>query len=323
MTHARRGSALVLSGSACVVAAWFLFALHDASVKLLVAELSAWQILFARSMVVLPLCGLIGGQRCIRGLVGAPIRGRLLLNALVYALAWVAYYTAARDLQLAELETIYYVSPVIATVLAVLLLGEQVPLPRWIALSIGFAGVVLACRPHAVNATMPMVLLLLGAGLWAWSVVLTRQLSGTVPTATQLLVNNAVFLAVCGIAWPWWGGLPGGPALLLLLGIGLAGFVAQYLLYEGIRRARASVVAPLEYTGLLWSFALGFAIWGDVPAPGVFAGAALIILSGLMIIMMEERWPWPAPSGSTLGARLRRSLSPNGAPAPRRAAPVP
>jgi drug/metabolite transporter (DMT)-like permease len=132
-----------------------------------------------------------------------------------------------------------------------------------------------------------------------------------------------VFLAVCGIAWPWWGGLPGGPALLLLLGIGLAGFVAQYLLYEGIRRARASVVAPLEYTGLLWSFALGFAIWGDVPAPGVVAGAALIILSGLLIIAMEERWLGPAPGGSTLGSRLRRSLSSACAPARRRAAPSP
>jgi hypothetical protein len=83
MTHLRRGSALVLSGSTCVVAAWFLFALHDASVKLLVAELSAWQILFARSMVVLPLCGLIGGQRdraLGRG-VGTPVLG--LVRGLV------------------------------------------------------------------------------------------------------------------------------------------------------------------------------------------------------------------------------------------------
>jgi len=301
MTYLRRGSALVLSGSACVVAAWFLFALHDASVKLLVADLSAWQILFARSLVVLSLGGLAGGRRCLQGMISAQVRGRLLLNALIYALAWVAYYTAARDLQLAELETIYYLSPVIATVLTVLLLGEQVPLPRWIALSIGFFGVVLACRPHGLDATLPMVLLLLGAGLWAGSVVLTRQLSSAVSTATQLLFNNTVFLVVCGIAWPWWGGVPSGRALLLLLGIGLAGFVAQYLLYEGIRRARASVVAPLEYTGLLWSFALGFAIWGDVPAPGVFAGAALIMLSGLMIIGMEEGWPWQVPSGSTLG----------------------
>jgi drug/metabolite transporter (DMT)-like permease len=323
MTYLRRGSALVLSGSACVVAAWFLFALHDASVKLLVADLSAWQVLFARSLVVLPLCGLAGGQRCIAGVVKAPIRGRLLLNALVYALAWVAYYTAARDLQLAELETIYYLSPVIATVLAVLLLGEQVPLPRWIALAIGFLGVVLACHPHGLDASLPMVLLLLGAGLWAWSVVLTRQLSSAVSTATQLLFNNAVFLVVCGIAWPWWGGLPSGRALLLLLGIGLVGFVAQYLLYEGIRRARASVVAPLEYTGLLWAFALGFAIWGDIPEPAVFAGAALIILSGLLIIAMEEQWLEPAPGGSTLGSRLRRSLSSACAPAQKRPAPAP
>jgi drug/metabolite transporter (DMT)-like permease len=312
----RRGPDLVLPGSACVVAAWFLFALHDASVKLLVADLSAWQILFARSLVVLPLCGIASGRKCLKGVVASPVRGRLLLNAVVYTLAWVAYYTAARDLQLAELETIYYVSPVIATALAVLLLGEQVPLHRWLALSVGFAGVVLACSPHVLAAGMPMLLVLLGAGLWAWSVVLTRQLAGAVSTATQLAFNNAVFLVACALAWPWWGGLPAGPELLLLLGVGLAGFVAQYLLCEGIRRAHASVVAPLEYTGLLWSFALGFAIWGDVPAPGVFAGAALIVVSGLMIIATEEGWSWP-------GARLRRWWPSIGAPAPKPAASAP
>ena len=255
------------------------------------------------------MCGIVGGRECVKDVAASPAEGRLLLNAIVYTLAWVAYYTAARDLQLAELETIYYVSPVITTVLAVLLLGEHVPLRRWMALSIGFAGVVLACRPHALGATMPMVLLLLGAGLWAWSVVLTRQLSGLCRPSPSWRSTTPCF------SWraAWLGrggaGFRRASELLLLLGVGLGGFVAQYLLYDGIRRAHASVVAPLEYTGLLWSFALGFAIWGDVPAPGVFAGAGLIILSGLMIIVMEEHGPGPEPNGSAFGTRLRRLLT--------------
>jgi drug/metabolite transporter (DMT)-like permease len=76
---------------------------------------------------------------------------------------------------------------------------------------------------------------------------------------------------------------------MLMVLVGIAGCAAQYLLYDGIRRAPASVAAPLEYTGLMWSFALGFVIWGDVPAPAVFIGAGLICVSGLLVIVGEWR----------------------------------
>lgn len=283
------GSSGVLVGIACIVAAWLLFSLHDAAIKLLVAGLSPWQVLFARSAMILPLCALIGGRRCTRSLAAAPARGQLALGAVVYALAWVAYYAAARHLQLAELETIYYVSPVITTVLAILFLKEQVPLARWTALLVGFAGVVLACQPSAVRDVMPVAILLLGAGLWAVAMILVRKTGCEVTTEAQMFLNGAVSLLLCGVAAPWWWTLPSPHELALMGLVGGAGFVAQYLLYEGIRRAPASVAAPLEYTGLLWSFVLGFLIWGDVPAGVVFAGAGLILLSGFALIALEWR----------------------------------
>ena len=151
-------------------------------------------------------------------------------------------------------------------------------------------GVVLACGPSSLSSrTLPVCLALLAAGLWAYSVVLIRQLSGSVSTAAQMLLNNSVFLVLCGAAAPWWWQLPSGRELMLMALVGIAGCAAQYLLYDGIRRAPASVAAPLEYTGLLWSFALGFVIWGDVPAPAVFIGAGLICLSGLLVIVGEWR----------------------------------
>ena len=119
------------SGIVFIVGAWFLFALHDASIKLLVAGLSAWQVLFVRSLVVLPVCLLLNDRGGHVGALAPPVRRRLVLNAVVYALAWIAYYTAARHLQLAELETIYFASPIIATALAVLILQERVPRSRW------------------------------------------------------------------------------------------------------------------------------------------------------------------------------------------------
>jgi drug/metabolite transporter (DMT)-like permease len=292
-----------------VVLAWLLFALHDASVKLLVADLSAWQVLAARSLVVLPICLLAMDRRPPRPGGGAALAARprilglLGLNGAVYALAWVAYYSAARDLQLAELETVYYASPVITTALAVLLLRERVPPIRWAALGIGFAGVVLACGPTSAGRGLSVGLALIAAALWALSVVLMRRLTASVPTATQMLANNSVFLALCAASSPWWWQAPaGGGELALLALVGLLGCAAQYLLCEGLRRAPASVAAPLEYSGLLWAFALGFLIWGDVPATGVFAGAGLIVLSGLLILALEARAakaaspPEPAPA---------------------------
>ncbi|MFL5334092.1 MAG: DMT family transporter [Geminicoccaceae bacterium] len=276
-------------GVGYIVAAWFLFALHDASIKLLVADLSAWQVLFVRSLVVLSVCLLLRRRSEPASAVPREARGRLLVNAQVYAFAWIAYYTAARDLQLAELETVYYASPVITTVLAAILLRERVALSRWSGLAIGFLGVLLACAPTGLADPMAVGLALIGAVLWAYSVVLIRELSASVSTPVQMLTNNTVFLVLCAITVPWWWDLPTGRELLLLMLVGITGLAAQHLLYEGLRCAPASLAAPLEYTGLLWAFALGFLIWNDVPSTTVLLGAALIVVSGAVLIFGEWR----------------------------------
>jgi drug/metabolite transporter (DMT)-like permease len=283
------GRRCVLIGIACTIATWLVFSLHDASIKLLVADLSVWQVLFARSAVIVPICLLAGGRRSTAQALSSPARGRLLLSALVYAVALAVYYAAARHLQLAELETIYYASPAIATLLAVFLLREHVPWLRWAALGLGFAGAVAACRPGSLGLTGSAGLALLAAALWAYAVVLVRQLACAVPTAAQMLLNNAALLVLGGLALPWWWQAPSDAQLALMLAIGAGGALGQYLLYEGIRLAPTSVTASLEYTGLLWAFSLGFAIWGDVPAPAVFVGAGLVMLSGIVVVIME--WP--------------------------------
>jgi drug/metabolite transporter (DMT)-like permease len=104
----------------------------------------------------------------------------------------------------------------------------------------------------------------------------------------QMLWNGLVFLLLSSVMAPGWR-LPAPGELLLLALVGMVGFTAQYLLYEGLRLTPASVAAPLEYTGLLWAFVLGYLIWDDVPSALVFWGAALIALSGLFSIAMEWR----------------------------------
>jgi S-adenosylmethionine uptake transporter len=96
-------------------------------------------------------------------------------------------------------------------------------------------------------------------------------------------------MVVCGSTLPWTWHTPSVGGLLLMLALGCASGLGQFLLYEGFRRAPASTIAPCEYTALVWAFCLGFLVWGDVPAPAVFAGAGLIVLASLVGVAAERR----------------------------------
>ncbi|WP_027165521.1 DMT family transporter [Mesorhizobium sp. WSM3224] len=278
----------VLAGILFTAAAYFLFSAQDASIKLLVAGMTVWQIMFVRSITVLVACGAIGGKRLFADTIDSAIVKPMLVRSAFTLAAWLCYYNAARSLQLAELTTIYYAAPIIVTVLSVLILGETVPLLRWLAVFIGFVGVFIACDPARLGLSLPVVLVLAAAVLWGIAVVLLRKTAMQERTMIQLVLNNFYFLLFSAVPALIWWRMPDGPQLLLLLSVGGLGGVAQYMLFEGMKRAPVSIVAPFEYTSLVWAFALGYAIWGDLPRMEVFMGAALIIGAGLLIVGNEH-----------------------------------
>ena len=104
-----------------------------------------------------------------------------------------------------------------------------------------------------------------------------------------MLVTNALFALGCAplLAGRWHG--PDPFSLALMLGLGMASGLGQFFLYEGFRFAPASALAPIEYTGLVWAFALGYAIWGEVPGLHVFTGAALIVAGSVALVRVERR----------------------------------
>ncbi len=104
-----------------------------------------------------------------------------------------------------------------------------------------------------------------------------------------MFLNNFFTMGASGVALFFVWKTPDLNQTLLMLLAGTLGGGAQFLLFEGMKRASASTIAPFEYTSLVWAFALGFVIWGDIPSPAVFAGAALIIGAGLLIIADERR----------------------------------
>ena len=279
--------ASVIRGIGLSVAGYFLFSLQDATIKWLATEFTAPEILFMRSVVVVPFCLAFFGPGVASRALVSPVRFRLLLRSVVIVVAWAFYYTAARYLQLAELVTIYFSSPLLVAALAPLILKERVTWSRWASVCIGFMGVIVAVRPAHLHQPVPILLALSAAALWAYTSILIRQVVSTASTPVVMFVSNLTILAICGALMPWLWRAPTWSQLALMLMVGGFGMGGQFLSTEAIRLAPASVVAPISFSSLVWAFLLGFAIWGDVPDAAVFVGAGLILLSGLMVTGTE------------------------------------
>jgi len=277
----------VMWGIICVSTAFAIFTLHDAGIKWLVAGYAPLQVLFIRSTVIFTICVAVGRKRGVLRAARSPIRNALLVRSIVLLGAWFCFYTAAKTLQLAELTTIYFASPLMVAVLAVPILGETVTRSRWFSILVGFAGVLIACKPGDFNHAEAIGLALLAACFWAASMILIRQIALKESTLVQMMTSSFAFVVMTAPMMLWVWRMPDPTQLALMASIGALGAVAQYFLIEGIKRAPASVVSPLEFTALVWSFVLGYAIWHNVPGLNVFAGAGLILLSGALIVVSE------------------------------------
>jgi len=274
--------------------AYALFSVQDAVIKLLVASFAVWQILFFRSVTILTACFFIGGPELFKDAARSRILKPMLIRSFFILAAWLSYYTAARDLQLAELTTIYFAAPLIVTGLSTVILGEKVPAFRWVAVVVGFIGVFIACDPANLGLSVPVVLVLIAALLWAFSIILMRKIALKERTLIQLVLNNAFFVVFAGVPLFHFWITPHWPELIMLVGSGVIGGVAQFTLFEGMKRAPASVIATFEYTALVWAFALGWLIWNAIPREEVFVGAALIVGAGLLMIAGERLRRRPA-----------------------------
>jgi drug/metabolite transporter (DMT)-like permease len=276
-------------GIALGVAAYFVFAVHDAGIKWLVADVPVWQVLCFRSATILVLCLAIGRRGLLERAAASSLKRPLAMRGLINLTAWLCYYSAARSLPLAQLLSLYFAAPLIITIMARQILHEHVTRARWISVAIGFLGVMFASDPFGVRASFATLLVLIAAALWAWGIILMRQIARMEPTLLQMLSINTVFFIATGIASMLdWRPLTT-TQLALLIAVGVIGGLAQFLVFEAARLIPASVMATVEYTALPWAFLLGYWIWLDIPAASVFVGAALIILAGALLVRAERR----------------------------------
>lgn len=269
--------------------AYACFSLQDAGMKWLVADYSVTETLFWRSLAVLLVCLLLGRQALVREAIKSPARKPLVLRGLVGIVAWILYYLAAREMSLAQMTTLYFSAPVIVIVLAVLILGERPTPLQWLVVALGFIGVLVACQPTRITDPVPVIFALVSAGLWAYTYIMLRQLGGQSSVAVQVAISNLVFVLATGLALPWTLTTLEPKAILSMASVGLVGGIAQYLLFASFAKASATVLAPFEYTGLIWAFILSFVVWDTLPNLPLMLGAGLIAFSGILGVIADRR----------------------------------
>lgn len=193
-------------------------------------------------------------------------------------------------LPMAEATTISFATPVFATMLAALLLAEPTGRYRWGAVALGFVGVLLAVQPNAVamHGAGPWVALA-GALLTACVLIQIRRMSRAESAGAIVFWFSLSTLVPLGIGMVFVAQNHDLVGWALIAGLALSGAVAQLLLTTAMRHASVAAITTMDYTGLIWSIMFGYLIFDNVPGPGTWLGAPVIIIAGLIIMWRERK----------------------------------
>jgi drug/metabolite transporter (DMT)-like permease len=296
MTVAKAGSTSTADGNrvglgiASALAGLLGMSVMDACAKFLGEGYAISQIILIRNGVgalVVLLFVLAAGK----GL--APLRahhiGLLALRTIFGLAAGFLFFTGLRYLPLADAFAIAFTAPLFITALSAPLLGEQVGFRRWGAVLVGFIGVLIVIQPGTSSFRMEALLPLGAALAYALTMLVSRRLTWDMTTSAIMFWPSlgAALAALVFMPFQWQTPTPFDLGIFIFMG--LIGTAGMALIVQGYRFAPASVIAPFDYSALLWAILLGWLIWGDLPGPEVWLGAAILISSGLYILHRETR----------------------------------
>ncbi len=290
-----------------LIAGVTLFSVQDVVIKSLSGAYAVHEIVFFRSIgAFLPVILLIyleGGPSLFR----SQNLSLSLLRGFLAFLSYSTYYLALAVLSMAEVVTLFYSSPLFITALSVWVLRERVGPHRWLAVALGFVGVLVVIQPGSVGFEPAMILAILAALFYAFSILITRHLGKTERGSTMSFYSIVAFLIASALAGLLFGDgrfegqghesldflfrawvVPPPQDLGLLLLLGLIAGLGFYCLTQAYRVSATATVAPFEYASLPWAVLWGYVFWGDIPGINTLAGIALIVGGGLYIIHRES-----------------------------------
>ena len=284
-------AALLLAG------AMLCFSAQDAALKWLSADYGiAESLFFGRFLAVLLalyLANRSGGLAQLR-----PRRPLLHLLRAGFTISDMSMFVASISLMpLADTITIGFAAPLIMTVASVFVLKERVGPRRWIAVIIGFIGVVIVMQPSGAGYGPPALLALGSATAFAGVLILVRRLATTESVPCLIFWNSTAVSGVMAVAMlPHWR-TPAGMDIGIFAANAVTGAIGQMLITEAFRLGEVSLLAPIQYTSLLWATMFGFLIFHDKPTGTLLIGAGIIIASTLYIVEREARLARQGASG--------------------------
>jgi drug/metabolite transporter (DMT)-like permease len=275
-----------------------LFAVMSALVRLMGEVTPVGQLVFFRSLfAIVPVVIIYAYRGELRQAIYTKRPLGQLGRGLLSVGGMYSNFAALTRLPLADATAIQFASPLITVGLAALILKERVRIYRWSAVFIGFIGVLIMLVPHldpahytnlASAAAIGAMLAVLAAFINAGTVIQTRRLTRT-ETTPSIVFYFSLICAIAGAATlPFAWHTPTLYELTILITLGMLGGLAHIFLTESYRFAAASVIAPFDYTSMLWALLLGYWMFGEVPTALVFVGAAIVIAAGLFVLWRER-----------------------------------
>jgi drug/metabolite transporter (DMT)-like permease len=266
----------------------FMFSVNDVLGKWLVATYTVGQVLLIRSLAALVVLAPAVARAGADTILSPPRPWLQALRVVLSTVEVALFYWAVTYLPLAETVTFYLAGPIYVALLAGPFLGERIGLRRYLAIGVGFVGVLIALNPGGAAFGWPALIAIAGSLAFAGMMITTRQLKGT-PDTTLVFWQTAAALIMGAVLAPFGWVEPSARDYALLALLGVVALFAHMATNRALKLAPASTVVPYQYTLIVWAVILGYLVFGDVPPLSTVLGAAIIVGAGVWIFWDEQR----------------------------------
>jgi drug/metabolite transporter (DMT)-like permease len=293
----------VVLGMSAAMGAFFMFTVMNMFAKMLSVNHSVIEIAFYRNLVAcIPFLIMIFafGRREILIIRSKP--SLVGIRAVIGTLSLVTTFYAYSLMPMADTTALLFTASLFIPVLGVIFLKESVGPYRWAAVAMGFIGVVIMAHPSGEVYTFGILVALLATLMHATLQIILRYLGRFESPETISFYFFVIGVFLTALPLPFIAVRPTLDEVPLLMGVGLSGAGAQWLLSVAFRNAKAAVVTVFNYSSIVWATLFGWMIWGEWPLPTVMAGASVVIASNILMIWRESRL------GRVSDARFRAKL---------------
>ena len=265
---------------------------NDALIKAVGTRVPAAQMIVVRGVMAIALILLVAWRMGALNRLRDIARGWVVVRAGCEGVGTFLYLAGLFHLPLANVTAINLASPLFIAVLARLIYQEQVSAARWLAIGLGFCGVMMIIQPSGEGFNIYALMSLAATLIFAGRDLMTRKIPPSTPSILITLATASTVWLLAGGVLSWQGWVPMSwhdVGLLAIASVFLS--AGYYSVIAAMRQGEMSVVAPFRYVGLLWALLIGFVIWGDIPNALAWAGIALLIGAGLYMLRQQRTKP--------------------------------